>query len=259
MDINQYEQLVPDVFLFVDRKCFEGWGIGQSTIDFHDLTFIVEGKANYYINGDKFTVEAGDLLYAPAGSIREAHTFKEAPMHSYAFNFFWLGGHNEVQLPFQTVTRNWRTKEVLEDIREFSHVWMGKQPLYRMKARALFQQIIYRLLVIAHHQQTPFVDPRIQRATAYIMDHYCDEITIGELAAPAGLNPEYMGKLFKINTGVALKEYINRVRVNNAEMLLSAGGFNVSEVAAHCGYRDAAYFSTVFKQIKGYPPSALLK
>ncbi len=259
MDINKYEHLVPNVFLFVDRRSFPDWEIGRSTIDFHDLTFIVEGKSNYYINGEKFTVEAGDMLYAPSGSIRQAHTFKEAPMHSFAFNFVWEGADNHVQLPFGTVTKNWRTKELLEDIREFSHVWMDKQPFYKMKARAIFQLIIYRLLCIAHHQQAPLVDPRIQKAMAYIMDHYMKDVTIHELAGLVGLNPEYLGKLFKQNTGSTCKEFLNRVRVNNAEMILAAGGFNVSEVAEHCGYHDTAYFSNVFKSIKGYPPSSVLR
>ncbi|MNI46178.1 HTH-type transcriptional activator Btr [compost metagenome] len=259
MDISKYENLVPDVFLFVDRRSFPDWQIGRSTIDFHDLTFIVGGKSTYYINGEEYTVEAGDLLYAPAGSIREAHTFKEAPMHSYAFNFFWRGADNEVKLPFGTVTKNWRTKEILEDIKAFSHVWMGNQPFYKMKARAIFQMIIYRLLCIASHQQAPLVDPRIQKSMAFIMDHYTEEVTVSELASLAGLHPEYLGKLFKQNTGSSCKEFLNRVRVNNAEMLLSAGGVTVSEVAEHCGYRDAAYFSNVFKRIKGYPPSAVLK
>jgi AraC-like DNA-binding protein len=259
MDINKYEHLVPDVFLFVDRRSFPDWEIVRSTIDFHDLTFIVGGKSNYYINGEKFTVEAGDMLYAPAGSIREAHTFRDAPMHSYAFNFFWQGGENDVQLPFHTVTRTWRTKEILDDIRKFSHVWMGKQPLYKMEARAIFQLIIYRLLSIANHQQAPLVDPRIHKAMAYIMDHYSENVTVSEIASLVGLNPEYLGKLFKQNTGSTCKEFLNRVRVNNAEMILATGGFNVSEVAEHCGYHDTAYFSNVFKQIKGYPPSSVRK
>lgn len=259
MDFNIYENLVPEVFLFVDRRSFPDWEIGKSTIDFHDLTFIVEGQSTYYINEEKFIVEAGDMLYAPSGSVREARTLREAPMHSFAFNFFWEGENNHIPLPFKTVTKNWITKEILEDIKEFSHVWMGKQPFYKMKARAIFQMIVYRLLCIAHHQEAPVIDPRIQKVMTYIMDHYSKEITIRELADGVGLNPVYLGKLFKQNTGSTYKEFINKVRVNNAEMILSAGGFNVSEVAEHCGYHDVAYFSNVFKNIKGYPPSSAMK
>lgn len=259
MDIRKYEHLVPNVFLFVDRRSFADWEIISSTIDFHDLSFIVEGKADYFINGEKFSVQAGDMLYVPSGSVREAHTFAEAPMHSFAFNFFWEGEDNSVDLPFETVTKNRMTKEILDDIREFSHIWMGGQPFYRMKARAIFQLIVYRLLNIAYHQETPLLDPRIHKVMAYIMDHYAEEVTIKALAEWIGLNPVYLGKLFKQNTGSTCKEFLNRVRVNNAEMILSAGGFNVSEVAEHCGYHDVAYFSNVFKSMKGYPPSAALK
>ncbi|WP_019912123.1 AraC family transcriptional regulator [Paenibacillus sp. HW567] len=259
MHISKYENLIPNVCLFVDRKSFPDWQIVSSKIDFHDLTFIVEGESTYSINGEKFTVTAGDMLYVPSGSIREAVTSKEAPMHSFAFNFFWEGADNHVQLPFAAVTRNWMTKEIMEDIRDFSHVWMGKQPFYRMKARAIFQLLVYRLLSIAHHQEAPLIDPRVHKAMTYIMDHYSEDVTIGSLADLVGLNPVYLGKLFKQNTGSTCKEFMNRVRVNNAEMILSAGGFNVSEVAEHCGYHDVAYFSNVFKHIKGYPPSSALK
>ncbi|WP_083677740.1 helix-turn-helix domain-containing protein [Paenibacillus sp. FSL R7-0337] len=259
MDIHTYEPLVPNIVLFVDRRSFAEWEIVSSPIDFHDLTFIVEGKAVYSINGEQFPVEAGDILYVPSGSIREAHTFAEAPIHSYAFNFFWEGADNPVHLPFAAVTRGWMTKEILEDIREFSHIWMGSQPLFRMKARAIFQLIIYRLLNIAYHQKAPLLDPRIHKVMAYIMDHYSEEVTIRDLAEGIGLSPVYLGKLFKQNTGYTCKEFLNKIRVNNAEMILSAGGFNVSEVAEHCGYHDVAYFSNVFKSLKGYPPSSALK
>src|SRR5690606_14222237 len=86
-DFAHYEHLVPDVFLFVDRRCFPDWGIARRPIDFHDLTFVVGGQADYYLDGVKYTVEAGDLLYAPPGTIREANTCADSPMHSYAFNF----------------------------------------------------------------------------------------------------------------------------------------------------------------------------
>ncbi|MCL6456637.1 MAG: helix-turn-helix domain-containing protein [Gorillibacterium sp.] len=259
MDVEKYERLVPNIFLFVDRRCFPNWEIVRRKNGFHDLTFVVEGKANYYINGEKYTVRAGDMLYVPSGSVREAHTFKEAPMHSYAFNFFWEGADNSVKLPFEPVTRNRMTKEILEYTKEFAHVWMGKQPFYKMKARALFQLIVHRLLSIAHYRETPLLDPRIDKMMTYIMDHYAEDITMGDLADWVSLNPVYLGKLFKQNTGSTCKEFMNKVRVNNAEMILSAGGFTVSEVAEHCGYHDVSYFSNVFKSLKGYPPSSAQK
>ena len=79
---------------------------------------------------------------------------------------------------------------------------------------------------------------------------------IGRLAEDVGLHPVYLGRLFKQQTGVSYKTFLNTVRVNNAEAMLTAGGFTVGEVAERCGFRDISYFSNVFKAHKGYPPSA---
>lgn len=256
MELANHRYLVPNLFLFVDRKCFADWCIENTRIGFHDLTFVVEGKACYSVNGVEHLVEAGDLIYIPEGSTRAAYTFKECPMHSYPFNFHWAGSINNVHLPFGVVTKKMVTKEVLDYIQEFKHVWMSKQPFYNIQARALFELILHRLLSNYYLLSTSLMDPRIKKITTYIEEHYSKDIVISELARMVNLHPVYFGKLFKEFTGSTCKEYINRIRMNNAEMMLSAGDFTVSETAERCGFRDISYFSNSFKQIKGYPPSA---
>ncbi|WP_270170884.1 AraC family transcriptional regulator [Paenibacillus sp. SYP-B4298] len=256
MDTDKYNYLVPNVFLFTERNCFPDWVITKNQNSFHDLTFVIAGKANYFVNEVKYTVEAGDLIYIPSGSTREAHTFKDNPMKSYPFNFYWNEPHNSIHLPFGMVTKNLITKEILDHIREFKHVWMNQQPFYMIQARALLQSIIYRLLTNYYRQSAAPVDPRIKKVMNYIADHYADSITIGKLAARVGLHPVYLGKLFKQHTGSSCKEYINRIRINNAEMMLSSGDFTVTETAERCGFQDISYFSNLFKAMKGYPPSA---
>lgn len=257
--MNNYDKLIPQVFLFVDRKCFADWSIGQAQINFHDLTFVLSGKACYTINGEKFIVEAGDLLYIPEGCTREAFTFEDAPMHCYPFNFHWAAPHNHVQLPFPRIMKKMITKEILDYIAEFKQVWMNKQPYYIFQARALFELILHRLLFHYHMQAVTSIDPRIKKATYYITEHYAEDITVRTLAAQANLNPVYFGKLFRETTGSTCKEYLNRIRINNAEMMLSSGDFNVSETAERCGFHDISYFSNLFKHMKGYSPSSARK
>lgn len=259
MDLAYHEHLIPQIFLFVDRKCFADWSISRAKIDFHDLTFVISGKACYYINDEKVIVEAGDLLYIPEGCIREAHTFEESPMHCYPFNFHWAAPYNNVHLPFGYVRKKMITKEILEYIREFKQVWMNKQPFYALQARALFELILHRLLSNHHLQSATLIDPRIKKATYYITEHYSEDITVGSLAEQANLNPVYFGKLFRESTGSTCKEYLNRIRINNAEMMLSSGDFNVSETAERCGFHDISYFSNLFKLMKGYSPSSVRK
>ena len=255
MELANHRHLVPNVFLFVDRKCFADWTIGETSINFHDLTFVVEGQACYYVNGQEYRVKKGDVIYIPEGSVRKAHTFKESPMHSYPFNFFWASPYNNVKLPFAPVTKNLITKEILDYIQEFNHVWMNKEPFYMFRTRALFEMILHRLLSNYYRSSARKYDFRIKKITSYIEENYSNDLTMAHLAELVNIHPVYMGKLFKEMTGLNCKEYINRIRINNAEMMLSSGDFNVSEAAMRCGFRDICYFSNLFKQTKGYPPS----
>ncbi|MBW7453052.1 AraC family transcriptional regulator [Paenibacillus sepulcri] len=260
MGIKRFQNHIPRVVYFVDRRCFPEWEIEKQTIHFHDLTFVVEGQAVYKVDGRQHAVEAGDVIYIPAGCVREAKTVKESPMHSFAFNFVWMDAYHNNPLPFERVNKNFNTNEIFIHIREFNDVWMNKQPGYVMRARGLFQLILHRLLSIYYDQSldTPY-DPRVNKVKAYIMEHFAEEVDIAEIAAMLQLHPFYLGKLFKKNTNYSVKEYINKIRVNHAEMMLHTGGFTVSEVADRCGFNDISYFSKVFKASKGYSPSMAAK
>ncbi|MBW5445812.1 helix-turn-helix domain-containing protein [Cohnella sp. CFH 77786] len=256
---DRFQDLVPSVDFFVDRRCFPDWEIIKQTIDFHDLTFIVEGKSHYFVNGVKHTIEAGDVVYIPVGSVREAHTFKDNPMHSYAFNFKWLAGRTD-PLPLQTVTKNVITSELIGYFKQFTQVWMSKQPGYVMQSRALFMLIVHRLLTITNRNTSLLkADQRVNQVLEYVAEHYPEELDLSGMAEIVNLHPVYLGKLFKKNMGCSFKEYLNMIRVNHAEMLLSTGGFSVTQVAERCGFRDISYFSNVFKSVKGYPPSTVFK
>lgn len=259
MNTEKYQYLSPYVFLFAERRCFPDWVIEKRLNHFHDLTFVVGGKARYIVNDVEYVVEAGDVIYIPSGSTREAYTDQESPMHAYPFNFHWADPDNHIALPLNVVTKNFVTKEILDHIREFKQVWMNQQPFYQIQARAIFQLIIVCLLKQYYRQTSTYTDPRIKKLTSYINDHYSDDITIGDLADMVNLHPVYLGKLFKQNTGLTYKEYMNRIRINNAEMMLSSGGFTVTETAERCGFYDISYFSNLFKLMKGYPPSAARK
>jgi AraC family transcriptional regulator, arabinose operon regulatory protein len=260
MEMEDLQNLVPDIWFFVDRRCFPEWEIINKKIGFQDLTFVVGGKSNYFINGVKYTVEPGDVIYIPVGSVREAHSFRADPMHSFAFNFNWTPIGSPIALPLKPVTKNAITGEIRGYIKQFTQVWMSKQPGYVMQARALFMLIIHRLLLSSSHKSVHIhCDQRVKKVLEYVNEHYHENLELSVIATNIHLNPVYFGKLFKKNTGYSFKEYLNLIRINNAEMLLFTGEFSVTEVAQRCGFYDVSYFSNVFKSIKGFPPSNVFK
>ena len=52
----------------------------------------------------------------------------------------------------------------------------------------------------------------ICQAIPYIQQHYREELSVPQIADVVGLNPVYLSRLFKLDTGKTLSEYLNCYR-----------------------------------------------
>jgi two-component system response regulator YesN len=99
----------------------------------------------------------------------------------------------------------------------------------------------------------------VTEAVDYLKSHYREKIQLQELAERVHLNPVYFGQQFKRETGIGLNEYIHRLRMDEAKLLLRRTDMKVSEIAQTLGYHDAEYFTGKFKELVGEPPSIYKK
>lgn len=93
----------------------------------------------------------------------------------------------------------------------------------------------------------------------YIHAHYGDELTRNDLAEVVYLNPDYLARLFKKETGISLGSYVIQVRISVAKQLLETTKLSVYAVANQVGYANYSYFSKLFKQEVGVTPNEYKK
>ena len=261
MICSELDNLIPSIEYFVNRKSTPSWSIEKGIISFDDLTFVYSGRATYIVNDVEYQLKRGDFIYISRGSIRQAYTHPETPMQCYAINFNWSVPQREgTALPLPVTFSTGIFTELLDLYKDFDRVWIEKSPGYMMKARAVFLLILHKLLCLKYYNNPAIVtDNRIKKIKEHILSHYNENVVLEDLAEMVGLHRIYLGALFKKHSGISIKEYVNRVRINVAENLLYTGGYTVSEAAKRCGYNDIFYFSKVFRRQKGYPPSNALK
>lgn len=75
-----------------------------------------------------------------------------------------------------------------------------------------------------------------------------EEKTRESLASEVFMNPDYLSKLFKKNTGSSLMDYVTKVRIERAKELLERTVLTISEIAIETGYSNTAYFTKMFKK-----------
>ena len=94
-------------------------------------------------------------------------------------------------------------------------------------------------------------------AVAYITEHYREGVTLKQVAADCHINTSYLGQVFRKETGSAFTDYVNALRIQEAQRLLSNPTLKVYEVAEQVGFTDYHYFLKIFKKVTGITPTDL--
>ena len=94
----------------------------------------------------------------------------------------------------------------------------------------------------------------VLKVKEFIEQNYREPLRIKDLSDYIHVSPNYLGKLFYVNTGEHLRDYINSVKLEKAGKLLASRKYQVSEVAVMVGIEDQRYFSKLFKKYYGVPP-----
>ena len=88
----------------------------------------------------------------------------------------------------------------------------------------------------------------------YMTANSAENLTLESMARRAMLSESHFSRLFKSTTSIGFKEYLNMLRVREAQRLLLNTSASVCEIAFSCGFNDSNYFSNSFKKITGITP-----
>ena len=94
-------------------------------------------------------------------------------------------------------------------------------------------------------------------AVAYVAEHYREGVSLKQVAADCHVNTSYLGQVFRKETGSAFTDYVNALRIQEAQRLLSNPTLKVYEVAERVGFTDYHYFLKIFKKVTGITPTDL--
>ena len=79
--------------------------------------------------------------------------------------------------------------------------------------------------------------------------------SIAEMCHYTDLSPSRLRTLFKEQTGFLPKQYLDRMKIDQACNLLRSCDWSLSRIAGHLGYEDVYHFSRRFKELSGVSPN----
>lgn len=93
----------------------------------------------------------------------------------------------------------------------------------------------------------------------FMHDNFRSDISTTQLSEIIGVTPQHFCRVFKKTMNVRPNEFLTQIRLSEAKRLLTEKNVSVSEVAVRSGFRDAVYFSTVFRKHEGVSPAQYKK
>jgi len=137
-----------------------------------------------------------------------------------------------------------------------------KRPGYRSYIEHLFSMLI--ILVCRFYSEASSAKPksliRLSSAITFMEQNYSKPILMTELAEKVNLGVSTFRHSFKYLTGLAPKDYLIRLRIEEAAKLMSENNrVKVIDAAMSVGFDNSSYFSRKFKEIIGMTPIKFLK
>lgn len=156
------------------------------------------------------------------------------------------------------------TKKLIEYIDALKMEYIEKKEAYETYIKAYIYSIIallYRERVLINIES--FFDvkaiDKIMPVLHYVHSNYHKPIKLEELSSILNLNHSYFCRLFKKLTNSTFTNYLNFVRICNAERLLSSTKKTILEISLETGFSSVSYFNRTFKRFKNCAPTAYRK
>lgn len=132
-------------------------------------------------------------------------------------------------------------------------------PRRELRALNLLERVLFLCDSINPLQPVNRLDPRIQIALDHLHGNLAKPVTVGALAAIAGISPSRFAHLFSEQMGTSPLKYLEQQRIDRARDLLALTSRPIAEIAEEVGFPSPYYFSRRFHTFTGLAPRAYRK
>jgi len=225
---------------------------------FHNLyefDYIKKGNTAYIINNEMYNLTSGDVVVMPPNTLhKDIQSDKEIREKIFFYldrNYLSTFLDSRMSLPVTpTIYHVSDAKRIAEIFEELNNEFHGQNQ------RVYLEILIGELIVLLHRTEKKMTTSHkssgiISNILQYIKEQYKSDITLKDTANKFYLNPSYLSRFFKEQTGFTFYQYITKLRIKDANKLLSLTDKSITEIAFLCGFNSSNNFCKAYKKTMG--------
>ena len=254
------------------------WNWKQVQSPYSRIYLVTEGEAWIHLPSGRYRLTPGHLYLIPANTLHGYECggpFSHYYLHVYEEREYETSLFSKYNLPVEVESRPedlllmQRLCELLPDL-----ALPGSNPalynnrstflknMYDLKRHDMSNRIEIRginIILLSRFMAGAQVkqmldDSRVVKVIDYIHSHIYEDISLDELADVSCLSKGYVIGLFKEKVGMPPQQYINRLKIEKAQLMLLTDNTQVKNIAYELGFSDHSYFIRLFKKITGFTP-----
>lgn len=247
----------------------------------HELLYVQTGDIEVYINGQAYHAITGALVIFGAGVPHRIKVLKGSEATFLGIHFDYFDEHEvtrdediivvkpnpepelfcaepeieELTVPSERPVRI-PSASIVATMEKVIEEFTFRQPGYEAIVRGYMLQIVVELMRVPEVKVTDTShSEELEELRQWIEQHYGNDCSNTVLAERVNWNEDYLAKIFKAAFGLTPNKYVQSIRLREAKRLLRESDLSIEEISSKTGYADFHYFSRLFRQREGLPPS----
>ena len=240
------------------------WHSTLHTHPFTELFYVVDGKGEFNIQGQRFPVKPNDFVIINPQVEHTELSAPDEPLEDIVLGINGLsfsnltpvseGGH-----PFSFFNLRDEQKDILRYLNAMVQEATSQSMSYELVCHNLLEILLIKIL---RHQHFDLEVGKQSKATKdisfikhYLETYYHESIQLEDLASMTHLSRFYISHSFKKEIGMSPMEYLIDIRIKESKILLRTTNYSISQVADIVGFTTPTYFSKQFRKSTGISPT----
>ena len=244
---------------------------------YYELMMLLSPKCFHFIEGQRYLMRANDIILLPPSVLHKSQYTGEGENNRIVIRFHvpdsgeFSDTLKKLYSVFDSSNPIFRfpneiLRYIVQPLNDITYIAQRNEPedIRQMMILGKLKEFIYLLNVnrsenIYTTEKEEDINDKIFSVSAYIHNHYGEELSLSDLSEHFYMSPYYLSHQFKKVLGYNLRYYIQLTRIKNAEYLLLNSQMKVTDIANKTGFVSFSQFNRIFRKITGISPSAYRK
>lgn len=240
-----------------------------------EFIYIVSGRMNFFVSGEKMLLGQGDSLFINAGQLHYGYSVQDQPCQYICLLFHpsIFSDHGALKREYLDPLgrdEGFAFYLALAETQTGIQIGTALQQIWRInQTREYGCQLdilglllpLLAMMIREQRKHLPAFLPNAEQLSKqkqmliYIAEHYAQNITVDQIAFSAGLEKKKCNDLFLKYLGQSAQKYLIAYRLEASGNLLIQTEKSIAEICALSGFHHPSYYGKKFELAYGCTPS----